>query len=120
MKKYSFLIVILAASAIIFSCHHLKQDVKENISYEADPNYDYAKNGYQKGFVTDVQLDGCKWMVQLDTVGGKKIEPNTDELPPVFLKDSLLVWVKYVPEDRLSVCMAGQTVHIVDIRIRKK
>jgi len=118
MKKFILLAFILTASAVIFSCHHLKQEVKDVVSYDADPKYDYAGNGYAKGFVTDVQLDGCKWMIQLDSAG-KRIEPGPDELAPVFLKDSLLVWVKYVPEDRMSVCMAGQTVHIVDIKKRK-
>lgn len=117
MKKILSLVFILAISAFVFSCHHLKQEVKDVVSYDADPNYDYAGHGYAKGFITDVQLDGCKWMIQLDSAG-KRIEPGPDELPPVFLKDSLLVWVKYTPDDRLSICMAGQTVHIEDIKKR--
>jgi hypothetical protein len=120
MKKLLPLVFILATSAVIFSCHHLKQEVKDVVTYDADPNYDYAANHYAKGFVTDVQLDGCKWMIQLVDSAGKKIEPGPDELPPTFLKDSLLVWVKYTPEDRLSVCMAGQTVHVQDIKKRNK
>ena len=112
MNKFS-LILILAAG-IIFSCHH----VKDLVSDKADPTVDYAKQGYQKGMVTDIQLDGCKWMIELQDSAGKKIEPGPDELAPDLLQDSLLVWVKYVPEDRMSICMAGQTVHITDIKRR--
>ena len=109
--KTRLFITLLAISAIIFSCHR----VKEAVTDKADPNYNYAANGYVKGFITDVQLDGCKWMIQLDS-SGKRIEP--DEVAPAFQKDSLLVWVKYSPEDRMSICMAGQTVKLIDIRKR--
>ncbi|CAN5896771.1 hypothetical protein BH11BAC7_BH11BAC7_34240 [soil metagenome] len=110
MKKY-FLLSILAIAVIAFSCHR----VKEVVSEKADAKYDYAANGYAKGYVTEVQLDGCKWMIQLDSAG-KRIEP--DEIPPGFQHDSLAVWVKYKSVDRMSICMAGQTVDIVDIKKR--
>ena len=109
--KQRFFFALLAIAVIAFSCHR----VKEAVTDKADPNYNYAANGYVKGFVTDVELDGCKWMIQLDSAG-KRIEP--DEIPPSFQQDSLLVWVKYKPEERMSVCMAGQTVNIIDIRKR--
>lgn len=109
--KTRFIIAILAVAAILFSCHR----VKEAVSEKADPKYDYAANGYVKGYVTNVQLDGCTWMIQLDSAG-KRIEPN--EIPPSFQQDSLLIWVKYKPEERMSICMAGQTVNILDIRKR--
>jgi hypothetical protein len=112
MKKFSILLLLVAA--IVFSCHH----VKDLVSDKADPNVDYLKQGYAKGMVTDIQLDGCKWMIELQDSAGKKIEPGPDEMAPDLLKDSLFVWVKYTPEDRMSVCMAGQTVHIVDIKRR--
>jgi hypothetical protein len=110
--KLRFCIPLLAATVLFFSCHRVKSAVTD----KADPNYDYASNGYVKGFITDVQLDGCKWMIQLPDSGKKRIEPN--EIPPSFQQDSLLVWVKYTPDDRMSVCMAGQTVNILDIRKR--
>jgi hypothetical protein len=109
--KTRFIIALLAVAAIILSCHH----VKEVVSEKADPKFDYAANGYVKGYVTNVQLDGCTWMIQLDSAG-KRIEPN--EIPPSFQQDSLLIWVKYKPEERMSICMAGQTVNILDIRKR--
>jgi hypothetical protein len=109
--KTRFFITLLAVTALLFSCHR----VKEAVTDKADPKYDYAANGYVKGYITDVQLDGCRWMIQLDSAG-KRIEPN--EIPPGFEQDSLLVWVKYKPEDRMSICMAGQTVSIIDIRKR--
>ncbi len=111
MKKH-FILSLFAIAVIAFSCHRVKNAVTD----KADPNFNYAADGYVKGFVTDVQLDGCKWMIQLPDSAKKRIEP--DEIPPAFQKDSLLVWVKYTPEDRMSVCMAGQTVNIIDIRKR--
>ncbi len=110
MKKY-ILLSIFSIALIAFSCHR----VKEAVSEKADPKYDYAANGYAKGYVTEVQLDGCKWMIQLDSAG-KRIEP--DEIPPAFQQDSLLIWVKYQSVERMSICMAGQTVNIIDIRKR--
>lgn len=112
MKKLLSFLLLLSFPIIIFSCHH----VKNIITNTADPTVDYAAQGYVKGFVTDVQLDGCKWMIALSDSLPKKIEP--DDWPPGFQSDSLLVWVKYVFDDRLSICMAGMTVHIVDIKKR--
>ena len=112
MKQLRYFSFLLALAAIIFSCHRIKDVVTD----KADPGFDYAKNGYAKGYVTEVQLDGCTWMIQLEDSAGKKIEP--DEIPPGFQKDSLLVWVKYKPDNRMSICMAGQTVNILDIKKR--
>ncbi len=110
--KNKLILAILLIGTILFSCHN----VKEVVTDKADPNYNYSANGYIKGYVTDVQLDGCKYMIALPDSANKRIEP--DEIAPAFQKDSLLIWVKYTPEDRMSVCMAGQTVKIVDIRKR--
>ncbi len=70
---------------------------------------------YVNSFVTEVHLDGCMWMLQLES-DGKRLEP--DGLQPEFEKDSLNVWIKYEPEERMSVCMAGQTVKVLDIKKR--
>ena len=112
MKQLRLPIFLLTLAVIIFSCHRIKDVVTD----KADPDFDYAKNGYAKGYVTEVQLDGCKWMIQLQDSAGKRIEP--DDIPPSFQKDSTLVWVKYKPDNRMSVCMAGQTVNILDIKKR--
>jgi hypothetical protein len=75
---------------------------------------DYGQKGYVKAFVTEVSLDGCSFMLQLED--GKRLEP--DGLQPEFEKDSLKVWLKYTEEDRMSVCMAGQTIKVIDIKKR--
>ncbi|MBI3509888.1 MAG: hypothetical protein HY064_04440 [Bacteroidetes bacterium] len=114
MKSSRLIIILLLLSPILFyraSCHQ----VKEAVTYKADPNYDYPGNGYIKAFVTDVELDGCKWMLQQES-DNKKLEP--DGLQPEFEHDSLKVWLKFEPEDRMSVCMAGQTIKVLDIKIR--
>ncbi len=104
--------MLFSIPMIIFSCHHVKNIIKDT----ADPSINYAAQGYVKGFVTDVQLDGCKWMIALQDSANKKLE--LDDWAPGYQVDSLLVWIKYVPQDRLSICMAGQTVHVVDIKKR--
>lgn len=104
-----FLALLFAVS--LFACRHLHDAVSD----KADPKVDYAKEGYVKAFVTDVQLDGCHYMLQLES-DNKRLEP--DELTPSFQQDSLKVWIKYEVDDRMSVCMAGQTIKLLDIRKR--
>ncbi|HET6992096.1 MAG TPA: hypothetical protein VFJ43_12260 [Bacteroidia bacterium] len=112
MKKFIAILILVTVPVFIFSCRHVKNIITDT----ADPSVDYAKQGYVKGYVTEVQLDGCTWMIALSDSANKRIEP--DDWAPGFQKDSLKVWVKYTPDDRLSICMAGQTVHIVDIKKR--
>jgi hypothetical protein len=117
MKARIVIPFLLLAAFISYNagCKKVKNTVTSVVSYKADPTYDYAGNGYIKAFVTDVELDGCKWMLQRED-DGKKLEP--DGLQPEFEKDSLHVWLKYTEDDRMSICMAGQTIKVVDIRIR--
>lgn len=72
---------------------------------------DYAGQGYVKAMIIDYELDGCKYMIQLEDK--KKLEP--DFVKSDFQKDSLLVWVKYKHDERLSICMAGETVVVTDM-----
>jgi hypothetical protein len=110
MKLHRILLVFTIAVSF-FACRHLHDAVSE----KADPKVDYAKEGYVKAIVTDVQLDGCKYMLQLES-DNKRLEP--EELTPAFQHDSLKVWIKYEVDDRMSVCMAGQTIKLLDIRKR--
>jgi hypothetical protein len=112
--KTRFILSLLVVVAF-FSYQASCKKVADVVTYKADPKYDYPGNGYIKAFVTDVELDGCKWMLQ-DESDGKRYEP--DGLQPEFEHDSLHVWLKYTVDDRMSVCMAGQTIKVVDIRIR--
>ena len=109
--RFALLLCFFSFALLVTSCHR----VKESTTYNADPKVDYAAQGYVKAFVTNVELDGCKFMLQLED-SDKKLEP--DGLQPEFEKDGLKVWVKYEPEDRMSICMAGQTVKVIDIKIR--
>lgn len=109
--KLSKLLFVFAIGIAFLACRHLH----DAVSTKADPKVDYAKEGYIKAYVTEVQLDGCKYMLQ-PADGGKKMEP--DELTAEFQKDSINVWLKYKAEERMSVCMAGQTIKVLDIRKR--
>jgi hypothetical protein len=109
MKKTIFLFTAILIAFV--ACHR----VHDAVSTKADPKVDYSTEGYIKAIVTDVQLDGCRYMLKPDE-SDKKLEPQ--ELAKEFQVDSLKVWVKYEVEDRMSVCMAGQTVRVIDIRKR--
>lgn len=71
--------------------------------------------GYVKAMVISYEVDGCGYMLEL--TDKSKLEP--DGLQPEFQKDSLKVWIKYkaVP-DRMSVCMAGATIDLLEIKKR--
>jgi hypothetical protein len=46
-----------------------------------------------------------------------RLEP--DGLQPEFQKDSTKVWIKYkAAPDRLSICMAGATIDLLEIKKR--
>jgi hypothetical protein len=62
------------------------------------------------------ELDGCRYLIHLDN--GNKLQP--DKLDPKFEKDSLKVWVKYKPEDRMNICMSGITINIIDLKVREE
>lgn len=109
--KLSRLFLVFVIGISFLACHH----VHDVVTTKTDPKFDYAANGYIKAMVTDVQLDGCKFMLQPEGAT-KKLEP--DQLLPEFQQDSLNVWLKYVDDDRMSVCMAGQTIKVIDIRKR--
>ena len=109
------IIFLFAAVISLACCHNLRHDIHDATSLNADPKVDYASQGYVKAYVTQVALDGCMYMLHLED-DNKNVEP--DELDTPFQKDSLKVWVKYTPDDRISICMAGQTVKVLDIRKR--
>lgn len=79
-------------------------------------NVDYAAQGYVKAMVVTMELDGCSYMLELES-DKSKLEP--DGLQPEFQKDSLPVWIKYkAAPDRMSICMAGATIDLIDIKKR--
>lgn len=96
----------LIATAVLFFCACKTK--------EKQPAVDYAQQGYTKAIVRDYQLDGCRFMIFLDET--RKLEP--DALPEEMKRDSLPVWVKYQSDPRMSICMAGETVKIIDIKKR--
>jgi len=70
----------------------------------------YHKEGYYEATVKDFTgLDGCSFLLIL--LDGRKLEPNN--LNKDFKQDGIKVWVKFVPANFTSICMAGETVSIV-------
>ncbi|GAB4148309.1 MAG: hypothetical protein Fur0041_21970 [Bacteroidia bacterium] len=109
MNKLTNLLLasIIILSSVVVSC-------KEKKATASATPVDYAANGYTKALVIFYELDGCNYMIMLENQ--KKLEP--DYLDPKFQKDSLPVWIKYDNDERMSVCMAGETIKVIDIRNR--
>lgn len=76
---------------------------------------DYAKMGYIKATVIRLTLDGCGYLLQLDS--GKKLEAQN--LAEEFKKEKLVLWIKYEPAggNVASICMAGDIVRLTDCKV---
>ncbi|MGE0174506.1 MAG: hypothetical protein AB7T49_17050 [Oligoflexales bacterium] len=75
-----------------------------------------ASNGFSEeiatqGTIIDMTgLDGCTFLIQLDD--GSRLEAD---IPAEFQIDGLRVGITYIPEPRMSICMAGETVKLISI-----
>lgn len=105
MNKLKHIALACFAAVAVFSACKSKSNTATR---------DFEKEGYTKAVVRDYALDGCRFMIFLDET--KKLEP--DWLPADLQKDSVPVWVKYERDERMSVCMAGETVKVIDIKKR--
>jgi len=104
-RKHNHIVLIAAlAFSALAAC--------KNKQKTASP--DLEKQGYVKAVVKDYELDGCRFMIFLDET--RKLEP--DWLPKEMQADSVPVWVRYERDERLSICMAGETVKVIDIKKR--
>ncbi|MEI7595435.1 MAG: hypothetical protein WCK02_06775 [Bacteroidota bacterium] len=76
------------------------------------------KEGYVKATITNLsgKLDACSWLIKLED--GTKLEPYS--IPAEYKTNNLKVWVKYEDDPgRMSICMAGKIIKLVDIKERK-
>jgi hypothetical protein len=107
MNKHTKLFVIAIFAVLISACKTQQKTVSDS---------DMETQGFVKAMVVSYPVDGCGFMLEL--VSDKsRLEP--DGLQPEFQKDSMNVWIKYtaVP-DRMSVCMAGATIDLLEIKKR--
>ena len=119
LKKKLFFFFIQIAIGIFFfsfsSCH-CKKNASSHTLVPAETGSDFEKDGYIKAIVIKYEVDGCAFLLKL--MDEKKLEPTN--LSIEFKKDQFAVWIKYVPKKGvLGICMAGQTVELLDIQIRK-
>jgi hypothetical protein len=83
----------------------------------AQPGKDYAGLGYVQAKIIKYDVDGCKWLLQLDEL--HRLVPSAP-LPSVFQQENILVWIKYtLKKGGAGFCMAGQIVELADIKHRK-
>ena len=107
MGKHTNILAITIFLTLLTACTVKKATVSEA---------DMEKQGYVKAMVIHMDLDGCGYMLELSS-DKAKLEP--DGLQPEFQKDSLNVWIKYKEApDRMSVCMAGKTIDLIEIKNR--
>ena len=107
MNKHTNIYAILAFFILTVSCTPFK---KATVT-----DSDLEKQGFVKALVITMELDGCTYMLQQEA-DKKNLEP--DGLSPEFQHDSMKVWIKYTAEDRMSVCMAGETIKLIEIKRR--
>jgi hypothetical protein len=96
---------------ILAGCHSIKKTTDKKVA-----QVDYASQNYSKGVIKDIELDGCRYLIELQD--GKRLNP--DKLDTLFQHDQLKVWVKFKIHDRMNICMSGTTVDIIDIQKREE
>lgn len=106
MKQRSFFLIAIVLGTFISACIFKKATVSDA---------DMEAQGFVRAMVVEMNLDGCGYMIELSS-DKSKLEP--DGLQPEFQKDSFPVWIKYKAVDRMSVCMAGQTIDLLEIKKR--
>lgn len=106
MNKHTKLFVTAVLALLLLACKH--QKVVTDSEMEAQ--------GFVKAMIISYEIDGCNYMLEL--VSDKsRLEP--DGLQPEYQKDSMNVWIKYKSApDRMSVCMAGATIDLLEIKKR--
>ena len=118
MKRIRIVPFLVVFSFLLFESCHCKKSATGSIVKN------FAAEGYTKASIQLYQIDGCKFVLQLDSIikgddEGKRLEPLN--LKEEFKKDKLLVWVKYVvKKGAVSTCMIGQVVDISEMELRKK
>lgn len=106
MGKHTKLFVIAILATLFTACMQ-----KKTVS-----DADMEAKGFVKAMVVKYDVDGCGYMLQLLS-DKQRLEP--DGMQPEYQKDSLNVWIKYtVVPDRMSVCMAGSTIDLLEIKKR--
>jgi hypothetical protein len=118
MKEINRLLYILSISiftiGMVSCCSTKKTTATTDTTKQQAP--DYAKEGYVKATVIHLELDGCNFLLKLDS--GKRLEAIG--LPEELKQENMQVWIKYVPnKDVMSTCMAGDIVKLTDYKIAK-
>lgn len=107
-KNIRVIILSFLMLTVITSCK-TKKSTQEN---------DEAKfSNYQKATVIKNEMDGCSWMIVLDSEPEKKLEPIN--LKDEFKVENQKIWLQYKVHNGMSICMMGQMINITAIEKRK-
>jgi hypothetical protein len=60
-------------------------------------------------------LDGCGWVIELSGPAKMILEPSNLSSFKIHKKNGAKVWVTYIPQNAMSICMVGPVVKIISI-----
>lgn len=105
--KTSFCLLAFLSIALS-SCKGKKEAVSKEIVTTTTNKYE----NHNKGTVTKFDVDGCSFLITLES--GKRLNPiNLDD---EFKKEGLKIFITYISQnDIMTTCMAGEVVKITDI-----
>lgn len=107
-KNIHVIILSFLLATTFVSCK-TKKSAQEN---------DEAKfSNYQKATIIKNDMDGCSWMIVLDSEPEKKLEPVN--LKEEFKVENQKIWLQYKVHNGMSICMMGQMINITAIEKRK-
>jgi len=80
-------------------------------------NDQWMAEGYLSAMVKhDVNAEApCNYMIEVKSMGLME----AGEIPKVFMKDGMTVWVKVVPQRRMSICQGSTPAELQDIKKRE-
>lgn len=111
MKQFLILSYLLI-TFIGTSCRSVKGSKTEEASSMVP-----VPSGYSAATIFNkTGLDGCGWMLELES--GKWLEPVS--LPDEFKQVGLKVYLIYKTSKGAGVCMAGERIEIIEIKKQQK
>ena len=113
-NKLNLIILTLTIFFAVTSCCCRKKMASTSASTSPTAvGVSYEKDGYVKATVIKYTVDGCNYLLQLES--GKKLEPLN--LSTDLKKEGQVLWIKYTTETKAaSICMAGEMVNLTDVK----
>ncbi len=110
-----YLILIWTFCFILVSCK-VQQNSTSKIEQDKATEENLLKEGYEKAIVIVFTKndEDCRYLIRLDS--NQLLE--THDLPNIYKSSNMNVWLKFLPQKRMSTC--GNTVPVAIIDIKKR